>query len=151
MMWFAIISLSVIILGWFFWDKYKMEQAIKKTGGLSIKYRELIDILLETIPHSRIIKERRSYLLLGSFSFATTTIFEFVPTFSSITITYKSKSLMFGKHKLRWQFPINEDQEYMFYKINKDINEYLSHNKKLNNFINLLHGPESQSLDNDNK
>lgn len=144
MKWFAITSFIIATLGLFLLNKYRLERRIKLEGGMSKKYETLIKILMDPFPRSQIFKETSSYISFGASSFGTVTLFDIVLTFKTITVTYNVQSMIFGNYKLRWDFSVNEDQEFMAYKINKDIGTYLSEDKKVSKFISMFNDANHQ-------
>ena len=123
-MWFVIISSIVVIIGLFFFSKFRMERKIKREGGMAGKYAKLISLILEEEPRCRINKETPSYISIGFSNYSGSTLIGILSTFSTVTITYRTRGKFFGDHKLQWDFPIDGDQEYMVHKMNKDISIY---------------------------
>lgn len=132
-MWTVIILVVLLILGKFFWDRHKMEQAIKKKGGMKVVYGGLISRLLETHPKCKIFHEKPTYISLGVADAFTVTLFELIPTFGSVSVTYNVSSNFFGKHKLQWEFDDKEDPDFMIDKIETDIESYLQNIKQFKN------------------
>lgn len=137
----AITLVVLLVFGWFLRDKIKMEREIKKRGGMRVVYGELISRLLEVDPNIKIFHDKTSYLSLGMTSSHTITLFELVPTFGSVTITYTVQSDFLGKHQLRWTFQDEEDPDFIIYKINNDIGLYL----KNQNYIWVNRTPMNES------
>ena len=124
-MWFVIIAIIILGLSKFFWDKHRLEASIRKRGGMRAIYSEIIKLLMEQHPKSKIFNESSSYICLGVAEQFATTIFELVATFGSVTIVYKAKSKIFGEHRLEWTFNDGDDPEYIFYKMSTDIKSYI--------------------------
>jgi hypothetical protein len=122
----VIIIVVSIIIGMFLRDKTKMERELKRRGGMRVVYGELISRLLEADPNIKIFHDKPSYISLGVASSHTITLFELVPTFGSVTVSYTVQSKFFGKHKLNWTFPDSENPDFMVHKINTDVGLYLS-------------------------
>ena len=125
MVWIIIISFLVIVIGKFFWDRYKMEQKIKQEGGMSKKYATLINLILAQDREARVLHETPSDISMGLESTSGKILINILATFKSITITYFLDSYLVGKHKLQWEFDKDEDQQYMNDKMNKDIGAYM--------------------------
>jgi len=142
-MWYAIVSFIVIVLGWFFYDRNRMEKSLTKQGGMSVIFEQLISLIMEGEPNCRIIKEQRSSVYLSASTGASMMLIEILMTFKKVTITYRTDSIAFGKHKLRWEFKANEDQEFIFYKMNSDIGTYLKNDKRTGAFYKALYDPDS--------
>lgn len=129
-MWYAIGSLVIIILILYFGNSYRAEIAIQREGGVTRKYVKLILLLKENRSQMIVIKETWSYLVLGFISNGKAGVFEFFSTYSNITIVYSQENVNSRSKLLKWKFSANGDQEYMAFKINKDIDLFLSKNKK---------------------
>ena len=54
------------------------------------------------------------------------TYFDIVQTFGTVSIKWRSTSIVMGNHKLEWQFDEFMDQEKMIDKINHDIEVYMT-------------------------
>lgn len=128
-MWIMIIALPVILIGWFLYDKRKMESNIKKRGGMSIVYSELIELIMNSNAYCKILEEGQSYIYIGNGIFH----YEILATFSSVNITFRRNDLLFGESELKWDFGAVEPQDFMFFKIEKDIESYF--NKKTSHLI----------------
>lgn len=124
-MWFVIILIVVLVLGKFLWDRRRMELSIKRRGGMRVVYAELITLLLSQHPRSKIFHDKASYLSLGVADAFSVTLFELVAAFNSVIVVYKFKSKYLGNHRLEWTFQDSDDQEFMLFKIERDINSYL--------------------------
>ena len=123
-MWFAIISFIVVIIGLFFFSKFRMERKIRTGGGMAVKYEKLLNLIKEDEPRCKIYKETPSYINIGYSNYSGSTLIEILATFSTVTITYRTRGKFFGDHKLQWDFQADGDQEYMIHKMNKDISAY---------------------------
>ena len=86
-----------------------MEQRIKKEGGMREKYGRVIDLIMKQDPRCVIRQETASYINVELYSSGTTTLFELLATFRSVTITYRVLSPIFGEHKLEWEFFEDDD------------------------------------------
>ena len=91
---------------------------------MSVLYANLISLLSVDIASSRILNERDSSILFGSSNLAQTTTFNIVATFSSISIVFVSNGILFGYHTLNWNFPKDDDPEFIAYKIRSDLELY---------------------------
>jgi len=124
----AIIIFIVVIIGWFLIDRNRMIVKLKNEGGIRSKYRELIDLMLAGHPNNKIFREDSTSLDLGVSSFGTSTTFTLLMAFKTITISYHVRSEIFGNHSLKWDFGANDNQEFMFRYISKDIEKYFENN-----------------------
>ena len=128
MMWFIIILMIVVVIILFSRSMKKMEQQIEKDGGMKNRFAILIDLIMSGDPRTKILKEGRHNLVIGLSVMGSFTTFELINTFSSITIIYRTNNVLFGKQKLDWEFPVNMDQEQMYFLINKDIASFVKKN-----------------------
>ncbi len=125
MMWIVIISIIVLVLGKFLFDKYSMEISLRRKGGMKVVYAELISLLLAQHPASKIFNESASYISLGVADTFTVTLFELVAAFRSVIVVYKVRSKFYGDHRLEWTFPDSDDPEFMVFKMQNDIKSYI--------------------------
>ena len=142
-MWIAILIFIFSILIMFLWARHRMEQKIVKKGGLELKYSKLIEQLIkfnheEGVSNLEIKKKSNSWLNIFIDRVGTIALFQIIMTFQTLTIVFKIKFISTGKiEKIEWNFPKEEDQEYMANKINNDIFLFFKkHYQYLNNYFN---------------
>jgi hypothetical protein len=127
MFWIILISLFVVVLGKFFWDRARMGRRVLKVGGMRTKYKAFIDLILDQNESTVISHENSTSLTLYTYSPGVHTYIELLMTFkSTVTVSYRLVSELFGNHKLTWEFSEDEDPEFMLHKINTEIGEYLN-------------------------
>lgn len=132
MVWIVIISFLVLIIGKFLWDLAKMERKILREGGMRKKYETFINLILQQDKEARVVNEKLSDISIVLTTMSGRAIINILASFGSVTITWLLDSYLFGKHKLMWEFDKDEDQEYMFERMNKEINIYME-NKDFEN------------------
>ena len=132
MVWIVIISFLVLIIGKFLWDRAKMERRILRDGGMRKKYETLINLILQQDKEARVVNEKTSDISIVLTTMSGRVIINILATFRSVTVTWLLDSYLLGNHKLMWEFDKDEDQEYMFERMNKEINVYME-NKDFEN------------------
>lgn len=132
MVWIVIISFLVLIIGKFLWDRAKMERRILREGGMRKKYETFINLILQQDKEARVVNEKPSDISIVLTTMSGRVIINILATFRSVTITWLLDSYLLGNHKLMWEFDKDEDQEYMFERMNKEINVYME-NKDFEN------------------
>lgn len=132
MVWIVIISFLVLIIGKFLWDRAKMERRILREGGMRKKYETFINLILQQDKEARVVNEKPSDISIVLTTMSGRVIINILATFRSVTVTWLLDSYLLGNHKLMWEFDKDEDQEYMFERMNKEINVYME-NKDFDN------------------
>lgn len=132
MVWIIIISFLVVTIGMFFWKRSKMERSILREGGIRKKFETLINLILSQDSEARVVNETPLDISIvlstmsGKIIINILVTFNMIAKFDSVTITYFLDSYVLGKHQLpSWEFDIDEDQEYIHAKMNKDISAYM--------------------------
>lgn len=123
-MWWIIIVVIVIMVIKFANDSNKQANAVAKQGGMRVKYRKLINHLLNGDANCKIIQETKAFISVGVSGISGSTVFFIQQTFGTVTIQYKVKSKVFGNHQLEWRFDEFADQDKMIEKILNDVNAY---------------------------
>ncbi|RKD90028.1 hypothetical protein [Mangrovibacterium diazotrophicum] len=123
-MWIVIIAFPILTVGWFLFDKWKMETEIQSQGGMAIVHKELINILIDSTPYCKILQEGRSYIYIGRSDLH----YEIVSHFSDISVIFRLENAFVGKHMLKWSFSKTDAPDYIYFRIEKDIESYF--NKK---------------------
>ncbi|MBJ10685.1 MAG: hypothetical protein CMP66_04410 [Flavobacteriales bacterium] len=116
----------------FFRDLEKQKRKIAIEGGMRIKYSTLVNYMLSGHQNCKVHQESADSILVGAVSYGGQTSFELIQTFGSITITWRSESPLFGKHKLEWQFPEYTNQEKIINQINSELEDYFADNLQMN-------------------
>jgi len=137
-MWTFIIIIIVLIIVKFLYDKNQQRVQIGRQGGMTNKYRTLIDNLMSGHSNTKIFQETADSLSLGVSGAGGITIFRLVQTFGNITIRWKMNSPLFGKHKLKWEFPEYMDQDQMFVQITIDLAKYQENAMNTSPFKDML-------------
>ncbi len=132
MVWIVIISFLVLVIGKFLWDRAKMERRILREGGMRMKYETFINLILQQDKEARVVNEKPSDISIVLTTMSGRVIINILATFRSVTVTWLLDSYLLGNHKLMWEFDKDEDQEYMFERMNKEINVYME-NKDFDN------------------
>lgn len=132
MVWIVIISFLVLVIGKFLWDRAKMERRILREGGMRKKYETFINLILQQDKEARVVNEKPSDISIVLTTMSGRVIINILATFRSVTVTWLLDSYLLGNHKLMWEFDKDEDQEYMFERMNKEINVYME-NKDFDN------------------
>lgn len=127
MWWKAIIFIVVILAIKFAYDSIKQANSITKQGGMRIKYKTLIDYLLNSDPECKILQEKKTFISVGVLGTGIkgSTVFFIYQTYGTITIQYKANSVLGGEHKFEWVFNEYTDQKKMIENIEHDIDAYL--------------------------
>lgn len=136
MPWIIIISFLVVIIGKFLWDRAKMERKILREGGMRKKYETFINLILQQDKEAKVVNEKPSDISIVLTTISGRVIINILATIRSVTVTWLLDSYLLGNHRLIWEFDKDEDQEYMFERMNKEINVYME-NK---DFENRLQG-----------
>lgn len=118
----SLVVVAVIIK--FLYDRNQQSVQIGRQGGMSVKYRTIIDFILNGHQNSKIFQETSDSITLGVSNVGGTTIFMLLQTFGKITIKWEVNSPLYGKHKLDWEFPEFMDQEKMLERIANDLEKY---------------------------
>ncbi|HPO61180.1 MAG TPA: hypothetical protein PLN45_06485 [Exilispira sp.] len=109
-----------------------MERRILRDGGMRKKYETLINLILQQDKEARVVNEKPSDISIVLTTMSGRVIINILATFRSVTVTWLLDSYLLGNHKLMWEFDKDEDQEYMFERMNKEINVYME-NKDFEN------------------
>lgn len=125
-MWWIIGGIVLFIVIKFIHANNKQANAVAKQGGMRNKYRILVDYFVASHERSHIIREGGTSITVGCSSAGGSTCFDIVQTFGTVTITWRSTSIVMGNHKLEWQFDEFLDQEKMIEKINHDVDMYVT-------------------------
>lgn len=125
MWWIIIISIILFTVIKFAIDNNKQADAVAKQGGMRKKYRTLVDDFLCGHKQSHIVQENSTSITIGCGSAGGSTYFEIIQTFGTVTIIWRSSSVLMGNHKLEWEFNEFMDQEKMIEKIHHDIETYM--------------------------
>ena len=123
-MWIIIILVIVFIIGLFLFDFNQQSSKIKEEGGMRVKYRELINLLMEGDPQQKIFQETSNSITLGVSNMGGSTFIVLTQTFGKLTVQWKVDSPIFGKHKLEWDFPENSDVKKIVERIESDAKRY---------------------------
>lgn len=126
MFWVIVLALITFMFIQFFKDVNKQSKHLQKEGGMKRKYNVLVNHLLSIDPGGRIIDETKSNITIGYQGASGCITFDIIQTFGTVTIQYKAESIIFGKHKLEWQFNEYASQYQMIEQIEKDIEAYNS-------------------------
>jgi len=135
MPWIIIISFLVVIIGIFLWDRAKMERKILREGGMRKKFETFINLVLEQNAEAKVVNEKPSDISIVFNTMSGRVIIDMLATCNmmttsiSVTVTWLLDSYLFGNHTLRREFDFDEDQEYMFGRMNKEINAYMENIK----------------------
>lgn len=126
MWWIIIIGIVLFIIIKFVSDRNEQADAVAKQGGMRKKYRTLVNYALAGHANSHIISEDGTVITIGCASPGGSTYIDIVQTFGTVTIRWRSTSILMGNHKLEWSFDEFMDQEKMIEKIENDIEVYMS-------------------------
>lgn len=139
---FFIITVILVVIGAFFLDWSKQRTKVSKQGGMILKYKTLVELLL-SMRLMKLISHDNDAIVFGYSGPGTYQKLIILQTFSTITITFEYRDDIIKK-KLEWKFPENDDQEVMADKIGDDIT--LIFEKAA-----LLHAPAPESYKQQNK
>lgn len=145
-MWYVIIAILIIVLVKFFYDQNKQKVIIAKQGGMRNKYRALVDNLLNEDVNARILSERGDCISIGLNNLLGSTIYTLTQTFRTVTIQWKTQSLIYGNHNLEWEFDEYDSQMKMITKINNDVAKY--QNNLINSKTSLIGNDSDTVVDN---
>ena len=126
MMWLIIILVIAIPVILFLISLKKFGEKIKIQGGMQNKFNKLITLIQESDNRFRIVKEGSTYIMLGYTVLGVSTLVELTAAFHTLQVVYKV-ALNVGEKAykvidtLNWEFPIDMDQEHMFFDINQDL------------------------------
>jgi len=116
---FFIITVILVVIGAFFLDWSKQRTKVSKEGGMILKYKTLVELLL-SMRLMKLISHDNDVIVFGYSGQGTYQKLIILQTFSTVTITFEYRDDIFTK-KLEWKFPENGDQEVMADKIANDI------------------------------
>lgn len=102
-------------------DLIRQKRQVQHEGGMRVKYAKLVEWIIQEYPASRIIQEKSTFLNIGTFGMAGTTVFWLTQTWGKVTIQYQSTNTFMGTTKLEWEFPEYMPQEQMISKMDSDI------------------------------
>lgn len=130
MTWIIVIVLAIVFF--LFYNSYKGIKDIKyveKSGGLKIKYQELIDFIL-TNEKLKLKQINSNNIEIGYGFIGNGHIkFKFTEMSKNLMVRYQSKDNVDGIQNLAWKFNENEPQSEMIEKISKDL---FVHTQQLN-------------------
>jgi len=116
---FFLITVILVVIGAFFLDWSKQRTKVSKEGGMILKYKTLVELLL-SMRLMKLISHDNDVIVFGYSGPGTYQKLIILQTFSTVTITFEYRDDIFTK-KLEWKFPENSDQEVMADKIANDI------------------------------
>ena len=116
---FFLITVILVVIGAFFLDWSKQRTKVSKEGGMILKYKTLVELLL-SMRLMKLISHDNDVIVFGYSGPGTYQKLIILQTFSTVTITFEYRDDIFTK-KLEWKFPENGDQEVMADKIANDI------------------------------
>ena len=119
-----LIVIVVFIIGKFLYDKYQIDQKVGKEGGMLNKYRDIIGLILKLDDKSKIERTLKDSVDISIVSIGGITFFNILQTFKNVEITWKFENEIFGKHKLKWEFPEYMDQHKMFEVMGNELGKY---------------------------
>lgn len=123
MIWVVIIVVLVMIIVCFAKDSVKQSNDIISQGGMKSKYKTLIDLLQISLGRAKITNETNTAITVYGTGSSGSMAFDIVQTFGKVTIRCYIKNAMIGNHQLQWIFDENMDQQFMFKKINDEVNK----------------------------
>lgn len=103
-MWIIIILIVVFILGKFLLDKNNVEKTVMRQGGMTQKYKTLIEHFKGNNPDAKIYKITNDEVELGVKGVSGSTIFSIIHSFEKVIITWKLNNMLIGSHGLQWEF-----------------------------------------------
>ncbi len=124
MWWIIIIGIVVITLIKFANDTNKQGKAVIRQGGMRVKYRILVNYILNQDPNAKIIQETNTLISIGLSGMSGSTVFFITQAYGSVHIQWKVNSHVFGKHQLEWYFDEFLEQTKMMEKITNDLTAY---------------------------
>lgn len=126
MLWIFIVAIVILIIICFAKDSVKQSNDIISQGGMKSKYKTLIDLLQISLGRAKITNESNTALTIYGAGSSGSTAFDIVQTFGKVTIRCYIKNALIGNHQLQWIFDENMDQQFMFNKINDEVNKLLN-------------------------
>lgn len=123
-MWTVIILILAGLAIKFMWDLKSQNDKVGSEGGMTGKYRTLIDSLITEDRRTQISEANANSLTLSLNTIGGSTAFFLTQTFGSLTVQWIIKNPIYGEHKLEWEFPEYENQNKMFETMKKDLIEY---------------------------
>lgn len=102
----------------------KQAEEVTKQGGMRVKYRTLVNHVLNSDPKAKIFQETSTLISVGVSSIGGSTVFYIQQAFGDVAIKWQVDSPVFGKHKLEWTFDQFDNQNQMIKKIENDIEIY---------------------------
>jgi hypothetical protein len=153
---YFIITIIVIIIAKFLYDKAQLNEKLGKEGGMRQKYKELISFLLSIDENFKLAQASKDSIQITNISLGGVTTFELLQTFSKVSITWRFENEIFGKHKLHWEFPEYMDQTKMFENISSTLEKYQKNIVESNPLINHINSDrnkleESESIESELK
>lgn len=123
-----VVTIIIIIVagGKFFYDFNKNISKAQEEGRLSTKYPRLINLFIDKDPHIlRITEETTDTITLGASYKLGTTLFFISFKYGKILIQWKEDHAHYGKHKIKWEFNEDDNQEYIVDYVMDDVTDYL--------------------------
>lgn len=117
---FLIIIAMVIVIG-FLRAKSKQSSKITMEGGMKYKYRTLINRIKALDDRFNVVEDSTYSLRLYVSSTGVLTQFNIIQTFNKVTVQWITKSNIYGKHKMDFDFQEYGDQNHMADKVFNDI------------------------------
>ncbi|WP_417876412.1 hypothetical protein [Winogradskyella sediminis] len=123
-MWVVVILLVVFMIGKFVYDKNKVNTYVARQGGITQKYKTLIEHFKGGNPNVKILKITEDSVEVGVTSASGSTVFSIIHSFEKVIITWKVNGLVMGNHGLKWEFHHLKDQNEIAEIVHKELNIY---------------------------
>ena len=113
-----------VIIIWHFSSKHELKTQVAKQGGMKNKYKELIDIILTINPEFKITDLTNDSITIGYSNEAGKEQFILKQQIRQINIIWENYTLIYGKHRLDWNFHEFENTEIIFERLFNDLSKY---------------------------
>lgn len=104
---YFIIAIVLFIIVKFLYDKYLLEKQIKKDGGISVKYRRLVDFLSNSLKGHKHIEGYNNHVNISITTLSTRSTYTVTVGFDSIIVTMDLDYGASGKYSNKWVFNTN--------------------------------------------
>ena len=118
---YIIVFIVGVILIKFLNDTSKEKNKILSEGGIRIKYRTLIALLMNGDSRTKIYHQDELSVKLGLIVTGASSIFTLNQNYGELLVEYTFKSNMFDDYKLTWHFNEKANQDKTYEKICLDI------------------------------
>ena len=118
---YVIAFIISVLLIWHFSSKHELKTQVAKQGGMKNKYKELIDILLTINPEFNILELTNDSITIGYSTGVGKEQFILKQQIRQINIIWENYTIVYGRHRLDWNFHEFENPEVIAERLLNDL------------------------------